>query len=424
MRSFFSTYPPAVRLKVTNWLHPAGWLVWVTILVFIGFFILGGATTTAGTFLSWSGYIQYVLLIGALLLPFALFRIEPVLAEWDKQWKLPLKSPAGLLIVGLYFLLILIRVASLPEWQYEQIRFFTPPSLYLTSFSGWLLAGMLFWQLLLRNHRVLSLVIIVLELGLIIHIGYREWAVWFILMIALIISTSYRKIRNREFLLLIAVFLLIFSPLHNSYRSAASYVNGLDEIEQAETSVLAETPRYFSNYPDFVSRTLERLRAEAAMTARIIEQVPGETEFRSTRKLLSETGTVVVPRVLWPEKPGFRPGEEVYNTFISGHDDLRRTHPTGWLGDMYWHWGWAGIPAAFLFGSVLILIWNYYARYVRWVPAWFVSHYALIFGFTQSHLIFFSTAWLRILPLYLLAGLLIWIWTHHQTLYIGFIRNK
>ncbi len=425
MRSVFSTYPPADRLNIRNWLHPAGWLIWVTLLIYVVFFLIRGATTTEDTFLSWSGYLQYFLLIGALLLPFAFFRVQTVPSDCDHRWKLPLKSLPGILAMGLYLVLVLIRLISLPEWQYEQIRFLTPPSLYFLSFAGWLIGGLLVWQLLVRNLKAIPLIIILVELSFIIHIGYREWAVWFMLMIALIITTSYRRIRNREFLLLMVVFILIFSPLHNSYRSAASYVNGLDEAQQAETSVLAESPRYFfSHYLEFTGNTIERVRAESAMTARIIEKVPDEVERRSTRKLLQETGTVAIPRMLWAEKPAYRPGEEAFATFIADQDDLRRTHPTGWLGEMYWHWGWAGIPAAFLLGSLLIFVWNTYTRIYRYAPAWLVSHYALIFGFTQTHFIFYSTAWLRILPLYLLSGLLIWIWSHHQTISFDFIRNK
>lgn len=424
MRSVFSKHTPPERITHLQWLHPVGWLVWVTILIYVVFFLLGGADTVNGMYLSLTGYLVYFAMVTALLVPFFLFNIKPVRSGFGADKVLPLRSLFGSGVAGIYLVILVVRLYYLPDWQYETTRFYTPPALYFISYSGWLAGGLLIWQFLLRNTWWWAGLIIAAELALIIHTGYREWAVWFVLLVALIVTTTYRPVGNRHFVVLILLFLLIFSPLHTSYRSAASYINELSPTEQQQTSALAETPRYLLNYPEFLGESINRLRAESAMTAEIIHQVPDEVTYRSTRKLTREAGSVAIPRIFWENKPQFRPGEEIYATFIQQEDELRRTHPAGWSGEMYQHWGWGGVPAAFLLGCLLAGIWNLFTRLFNYAPGWLVTHYALIFGFTQTHLIFYASAWLRILPLYVLAGLLIWAWNHNQTLSLDFIRNK
>ena len=424
MRSVFSKYTAPERLTHLHWLHPVGWLIWVTVLVYVVFFLLGGVNTVNGRYLSFTGYLVYFAMVAALLAPFFLFRIKPVKPGCGADKVLPLKSIIGIGVAGIYVAILVVRLYYLPDWQYETTRLYTPPALYFLSFGSWLTGGLLLWQFLLRNRWGWAGLITAAELALIIHTGYREWAVWFVLLAALIVATTYRPVGNRHFVALILLFLLIFSPLHSGYRSAASYMNELTPAERQQTSILAETPRYLLNYPEFTGESINRIRAESAMTAEIIHQVPEEVAFRSTRKLLGEAGSVAIPRIFRENKPSFRPGEDIYATFVQQEDELRRTHPAGWPGELYRHWGWGGIPAAFLLGCLLAGIWNLYTRLFNYAPGWLVTHYALIFGFTQTHLIFYASAWLRILPLYVLAGLLIWAWIHNQTLSFDFIRNK
>lgn len=75
-------------------------------------------------------------------------------------------------------------------------------------------------------------------------------------------------------------------------------------------------------------------------------------------------GTVLIPRVLWPDKPVFITGKE-FARIVSGPDSENSVSP-GLFAEAYWNFGWLGIFGIMVpFGVILTFLSNYNLTMLR-----------------------------------------------------------
>lgn len=377
-----------------HWLHPCGWLLWISVMSYVIFGPL--AWLHSGTEISTSGLVTYSVLVLSFLAPLILIPATPLKISqlrYDRRYTY--------VLIAIYVVIAFLRVTS-HSLDYEILRTAIGGSLFYLNFISWLLIFAVLTLPFISKYRGLQLLMVLAELTFLYMSGFREWLVVFFVGIILVFASSGIKIRWATFPILILIFLFAVSPLWYAQRSASSYLSGLSEAEREEVSdsKIYHTSRYFySNYTDFILAASVRLGANGDASLRIINQVPENVPNYRFDIWGRQLNTIFVPRILWPEKPDYRPGEEVYTTFYDTDNDRKISHPAGFIGELRWLAGWWALLILPLFSSLLVMISN---LFLKTSSSWLLIHFLLFFVFTESHLIFYLSAWLRVLPVYLI----------------------
>lgn len=378
-----------------HWLHPAGWFLWIAITGYVIFAPF--AIHSAQTSFELIDVVIYAIAFLALITPLALLPIKPLRIS---GLKLNRKYVYAVVIV--YVILSLIRY-SFHYLDYEFLRTGISSSLFYLNVLSWLLVFSVFTLPMVAKYRGLQWLMLFLELLLLFFMGFREWAIVFLIGFLIVLASLGRSISWSVFPIGLVLFITVISPLWFAQRSASSYLEGLSEMERQEETrgKHYHTSRYlFAEYGYFVRSATSGLGARGEASLRIIHQTrTGQVDFYELRAWSRQLNQIFVPRVFWPEKPSFRPGEEVYTTFYDTENPRQVSHPSGFVGEFWWLAGWWSLLLLPLFGWILAFL----AKFItKQSLTWVFLHFLLFFLFWETHLIFYLSGWIRVLPVYLI----------------------
>lgn len=381
-----------------HWLHPCGWLFWVFLIsnvIFAPF-----AWSYNNTEIAWLPVAVYLLCATTFLLPLALLPAKEL-----KLSRLKLHHRYTYIFVAIYLVLTFLRI-YINQIDYEILRVSVGGSLFFMNFFSWLIIFSLLTLPFVAKFRGLQILMILAETTFLFMSGFREWLVVFYAGIFIVLAAGGVRMNWALLPVFVLLFIFLISPLWSAQRSAGSYLDGLTEQQQEEVSggIIYHTGRYFFNhYGSFVRSGVARLGASGDAGLRIVRDVPEKTPYYNFNQWGMELNRIFVPRLLWPEKPDYRPGEVVYATFYDVENERRISHPSGFIGELWWLAGWWSLLILPMFSAALVLISNFL---LRGVTSWLFLHFFLFFLFTEAHLFFYASAWLRVLPVYLLFSYL------------------
>jgi hypothetical protein len=142
---------------------------------------------------------------------------------------------------------------------------------------------------------------------------------------------------------------------------------------------------------DLVKRMPQRVAQSKRTTAIILEKTDS-TGFRGTKLFLKEQRQLLIPRFLKPDKPFFRPGASVYESFFNKDNPRKYAYPASLAGEAWWNFGEAAlivVPVVAFLWSLAVLVWS------SQLPIWLGTPLAVAALNTETHLTFLFTTQLR-----------------------------
>ena len=136
----------------------------------------------------------------------------------------------------------------------------------------------------------------------------------------------------------------------------------------------------------------------------LVHKTPDQVQNRESGVLMREIAQSFVPRAIYPDKPALRPGEEVYATLFDAQNSRRISHPLGIPGELYWHFGFWAIPLIATWTAGIVFFWNIISQRIPSAYGWLLLHFIIVFVVFENHLVFYFSSMVRVLPLYLAAG--------------------
>lgn len=158
--------------------------------------------------------------------------------------------------------------------------------------------------------------------------------------------------------LLLSVVFIVF-PIYNTFRyTEVGADTGARLGRTIETATRWDSGTYMEHtFLAFLGRM-----AYITSTAAVVRDVGRHVDYKMGETLLRAPVSVLIPRLIWPDKPSIVIGREFGETFRLIHSRDRQTQiGASSIGELYWNFGTAGVlTGMFLFG-VLYRWW--YRRY-------------------------------------------------------------
>ncbi len=378
-----------------HWLHPAGWFLWVILtgyVIFVPFSI-----SIADTPFELLDIVFYVAAVGLLISPIIFCNIRSLRISG-----LRLNRKYVYHAAVIYLILTGLRISTF-TLDYEILRVGLSSGFFYLNIASWLIVLAMFTLPMVAKYRGIQWLMFTLEVVLLFNTGFREWIIAFFVGFIIVLASLGRRIHWSLFPIGILVFLFVLSPVWYAQRSASSYLHGLSETELATETrgKFYHTGRYFFNdYGYFFKSASARLGAPGEASIRIIRNIrTGEVDRKDVRTWSRNLNQIFVPRIFWPDKPSFRPGEEVYTTFYDQENPRQISHPSGIIGELWWLMSWYSFLILPAFGFFLMLLAN---AMLRTSISWPFVYFLLFFVFLETHIVFYLSGWLRVLPVYLI----------------------
>lgn len=382
----------ANTIQKFNWLHPVMWLFWM-VLVQFGLYLFFFADMSAGT--------AFVYVLSVLLFLF------PLVLGFQKKITQNNISPTNIpfsYLKGLYACLAIFRLFLFQNIGYTDLYISTPTWVYFLELAGWLVSYQ--WVSQNRNNfRLVVILPVLIELLFILKLGFREWLIVYGIGLLAVYHLNYNKLTYKHFLLGIAAFVLVVSPFTRIVR----YANQQKSSQSGKIRLISTIATELQTYPNQIRHTVERISSKGLILQKITSDlIDGENQYSIDQGSFFENiGTAVIPRVLWKDKPNIRPGEQIFEQFISNNNPKNTSYPAGIIPEILWIAGWWGLLLLPMISTMLLLLWNYAGIYLVDKFHWLALHYFYVYWFTDNHLVFYLTSWIRGALFYCIIGFLL-----------------
>lgn len=158
----------------------------------------------------------------------------------------------------------------------------------------------------------------------------------------------------------------------------------------------------FSDYSKNIFKLPVRF-SQSKITGNIVMTKADSVGFTGVKQFVSTQTGMLLPRFLNPEKLEFRPGQVIYETFISSSNPRRYSYPCSPAAEWFWITG----NQAFVIVPVWAAAWSFLVYFMSSrLPFGLRESYQLLALNTEVHLLFWLTAQIRWIVLAVLLGML------------------
>lgn len=233
---------------------------------------------------------------------------------------------------------------------------------------AWYLAWHAFWAPVrwrLPQRAGFLTVVAMASVVLALNVGTKELVVTYgtIPLIAFWHVRRRLPIKSMAALLLVVIFVVF--PVYNTFRYTEI---GADTGARLSRTIETATRWDSGTYMEHTFLAFLGRMAYVTSTAAVVRDVGRHVDYKMGETLLRAPISVLIPRLIWPDKPSIVIGREFGETFRLIHSRDRQTQiGASSIGELYWNFGTAGVLVGmFLFG--VLYRWSY-RRYGEGVRA-------------------------------------------------------
>jgi hypothetical protein len=235
-----------------------------------------------------------------------------------------------------------------------QFWFFFPMAWYLAWHGFWTSRR---WRL--GERAAFCVVVAMASVLLALNVGTKEVVVTLGAIPIVAFWHVRRRLPMKSIATLLLVVIFVVFPVYNTFRyTEVGADTGARLSRTIETAARWDSGTYLEHtFLAFLGRM-----AYVTSTAAVIRDVGRHVDYKMGETLLRAPVSVLIPRIVWPDKPNIVIGREFAETFRLIHSRDRQTQiGASSIGELYWNFGTAGVLfGMFLFG-VLYRWW--YRRY-------------------------------------------------------------
>lgn len=216
-------------------------------------------------------------------------------------------------------------------------------------FFGWFLAWYrVFRERTTKDVMALVQVLPLAALILVLTPGHKELTITILGFPLVAYWYSRRRVPVGALLTMLLVLIFVIFPVYNAYRwqdrelpSAVRMERTLHQVRQWDTATFLER-----SLLAFAGRV-----ATITSTAAVLRDVPRWVDYKYGETLILAPVSVLIPRILWPDKPKVTIGREFATTFnLVNQSDKETQIASSWVGELYWNFQIPGV----VFGMFLI----------------------------------------------------------------------
>lgn len=238
-------------------------------------------------------------------------------------------------------------------------------------FFGWFLAWYRVFRA--RDWKALTSLLQVLPLGAVIVVlspGYKELTITILGFPLVAFWYARRRVPVRALVSMLAVLIFVIFPIYNTYR--------WQDRELPSSARMDRTLREVRSWDadTYVDRSLLAFAGRVSTitsTAAVLRDVPRWVDYKYGATLILAPASVLIPRILWPDKPNVTIGREFATTFNLVNASDRETQiASSWVGELYWNFQLPGVVfGMFLIGAAYRWVYRKYGdgtgdQPVRW----------------------------------------------------------
>lgn len=331
----------------------------------------------------WKSWEPFIILL--LLIPLILIVWYSAYNEKNNEPNLP-QSHSLYLIFAIHIVNITIFLIKYNAFRYHNYYDTNSYINYIFIIFYCLFNGYLY-QIYLYTKKKIYLILTVVSTILLLLTGVRS----LLLFQAVTFWFVYIQMRSITFKKFIAALIIIFL-------SGIALHIGRTVLPNNEYTLENE----LNDIPTLIDKQFERIFAESNSLSLIIDADNIKIEKYKLLQL-NNLQWIFIPRYFVNDKPILNPGRDFSTLFLN---NSKISYPTELIGNLY---VWFGYKSVLIYSIWMILLLILYRiTLIKFFESqWLINVYFLTELFLSTHISFYLTSWLRILPVYLLIYLVI-----------------
>jgi hypothetical protein len=199
------------------------------------------------------------------------------------------------------------------------------------------------------------------------RLGGKEWAIVMLGSPAVAYWYVWRKLPWKSILAVLLVGIFVIFPIYNTYRTQSERFDNIRRMGKALDVATSWNAKGFLD--NSLRAFLQRMGIITSLAA-VLRDVPDLVPYRHGETLILAPIGILVPRILWPDKPLINVGREFGVTFRLVNVVDRQTYiAPSLVGEYYWNFGLPGVVIGmFLTGGVYRFIYRKYGEPRGFVP--------------------------------------------------------
>jgi len=215
---------------------------------------------------------------------------------------------------------------------------------------------------------IIATALVLIEVSAGVMTGSRSSMIMPLVYAAIVFHKTVRPVSWKMIAVGGCLVVFVLGPLTTAYRTVySSHLQG-QNIEEAQTMEAVQNSADLEairrglergQYGAIIEHVQGRLSSKVEATLQVMDQVPERVEFQGGDTFLPGMFVMMVPRVIWSDKPRYKTGQKRAYTFWGKTSGVAMG--IGMPAELYYNFGWLGLLGGMIIG---VIIQFFYIRYL------------------------------------------------------------